>query len=247
MEILKVSAGIYTPDEEEVRSFDFNMRTVVELFKSLPDTVAYEHISRIIECELVYLDQQDADEFRNELKQIRSLASDSDTKLIDDIVSALSLVEQDQMFRVFTMHKEHETTVALMIYCDANDPQEITDYIGMEPDETAKAGNRRIRYTNEGREIKLPIKVSLWGIRSSLADSEDAEEHIKHLLERCRPYKRKIIETAGKYGGPCISVGMYSFWFNPQFVFDAAILKELGEYGARLYLDIYDFSESDDE
>jgi hypothetical protein len=113
------------------------------------------------------------------------------------------------------------------------DPDAITRFIGMQPDEVGRKGT--VKTVRAGREIHWPFNS--WSIASRLS-SKDINEHLRELILRLTQVAESFPTD---FGTPTFSVvwkSNYLYAGNGPF-FEPDIIAGIARLNAALYQDIY--------
>jgi len=126
-------------------------------------------------------------------------------------------------------------SIRLIIWDFDCQPEEITNYLGIQPSEIRIKGETRLV-----GKIKHPMlnKMNAWIIESDLPKSAEPDKHIENILNKIRPHKNKFIELAKKYDAD-LSFGIFWDYCNPGITFDKEILKEFAELNIEVGFDMY--------
>lgn len=120
------------------------------------------------------------------------------------------------------------------------DPDAITRFMGMQPDEVGLKGAVK---TVGGREISRAC--STWSLASRL-DSKDVNQHLRELIDRLTNVDPHF---PTEFGEPSFSVlwkGNYLYAGSGSF-FEADVIAGMGRLKASLYRDIYQVDEGREE
>ena len=128
----------------------------------------------------------------------------------------------------------NETYVTLRLYSDSLFPQEITNFLGIEPSETIEKGIETNILTNE------VINHNAWFLTSeNIINSKDSRRHIDYIADKLLPIreKLKILTSQGT------QIDICCFWFSENGQGGPTLsppqLSKLGELGIELWFDIY--------
>jgi hypothetical protein len=121
------------------------------------------------------------------------------------------------------------------------DPDEITRFLGVQPDELGRTGATKL--VRSGREIRWPFNS--WSLRSTI-ESKDVNEHVRELLGRLSGV---VKDLPAAFGGPTFSViwkGNYLYAGSGPF-YESDVIAGIARIGASLYQDIYQVDDASDE
>lgn len=120
--------------------------------------------------------------------------------------------------------------------------EEITRIIGIKPDDCRGIGTKYISNLDKKEHIS---KTSYWRLDSGIGPEKELEDIFKGLLNKLRPYKKRIIPICKKYSAYFnIIIHIYGN-FYPAIDWDKDILKEIAEYNASMGIDLSVFSEEE--
>lgn len=126
------------------------------------------------------------------------------------------------------------TYVTLRIYCDNLLPDELTEYLGIQPTKTQTKGQKANLNSSE------LIKQNGWFLTTKdILKSKDSRRHIDYLADKLLPIKNKlnslILEGT--------KVDISCFWQSESGqggpTFSQQQLSKLAELGIEIWLDIY--------
>lgn len=241
MKIMSIEVEAMDKGRKSVKNLNLNLLKLVNVAVTVPHYQQKFPLFQIImDNDLSYRTKQ---EFVNLIYELRGLARIKQRhgleSLIKNISKQINSIDNDDILVIKTIYKEHSVVqVSFSIFTGDDDPNDITDYVGLTPASIVRKGDV-IRRTKDPGNVPHKYSFSRWDVHSTLSDQATIEEHLQQLLNICRPYKGKLIRMAKKYGGARVGVGVHLYHWNPQFEFDAAMLKELGEYDTRLWIDMY--------
>lgn len=114
------------------------------------------------------------------------------------------------------------TRATLRIYLDTQDPEYITEYLGITPTRIQKKGEQAIY---KGKETKQKIRLNGWFLETEhIIQSRDSRRHIDYILDRLIPVKDKLSglmsmgaeidiqcfwRTVQGHGGPVLSCDQF--------------------------------------
>ena len=111
--------------------------------------------------------------------------------------------------------------------------QEMTQRIGLQPTEAWHAGD-------PAPSPHPPHKFSAWHLRSRLPKSDEIEQHIIDVLDQIRGREAVLREIARDCRVTMECVGYFHEYY-PGFALDADTVRRLGDCGASIDLDFYQF------
>jgi hypothetical protein len=128
---------------------------------------------------------------------------------------------------------ELETRVYLGVFDFGNDPNVVSDLMGVPPTEAWVKG--------EYYSSKFPLAVrthSRWMLSSGLPLEAGVEDHLRALLVRLQPLRSQIMETAARFD---VGVGIAQTVrkCNVEAILDPEVVRGLAELGVWIRLDQY--------
>ena len=120
-------------------------------------------------------------------------------------------------------------------------PEDITERLGLNPDETRTKGEFRTR--RDGSRLVVPF--STWSIASN-SMSKDINEHLRELLARLRVAKLPFSPDWGEASFGVLWKSNYLYAGTGPF-YEPDVLCGIAALGAALYQDIYQVDEELDE
>ncbi|POS00575.1 uncharacterized protein DUF4279 [Flavobacterium croceum DSM 17960] len=127
-----------------------------------------------------------------------------------------------------------ETYVTLRIYSDEQSPNELTEYLGIQPSKTHVKSQKNELQTNKS------IEHNGWFLTTDgKVNSKDSRRHIDFLADKLLPINFKIKELISK--GAKIDISCYWLSENGQGgpTLSPQQLSKLGSLGLDFWFDIY--------
>jgi hypothetical protein len=112
------------------------------------------------------------------------------------------------------------------------DPAEITEAIGIQPDDVRRRGERRV--VANGHEFSVPH--NLWTV-DSRAESEDPNVQIREILARLAGVQERIDPTWNPFFNVLWKSETLGAGSGPYFETD--VIRGIAGIGAEIYLDLY--------
>lgn len=214
------------------RKLDIDMLRIVEAIETIPNyKKKFPLLKEIIEWDICERPRNLIPALCDELRKLPRIKQREGLESVTkNATRELLMVNEGEALRFATVYKEYSwIKVSFMFYCGDDDPQMVTDYVGLQPTKIAHKG------------IPVAARLAYWDLESDLSNDNDyvVEDHIKYLLSKCRPYKDKLATISKKYGGINVRIGVGFHASNPGFDFDSEVLQELAVYNASLSLDLY--------
>jgi Domain of unknown function (DUF4279) len=124
----------------------------------------------------------------------------------------------------------NRTYVTLRLYSDSLSPQEITNYLGIEPSEIIEKGIGKHK----------SIIHNAWFLTSEdIVNSKDSRRHIDYLADKLLPIRERL-EILASQGA---EIDISCFWLSESGqggpTFSPQQLSKLAELGIELWFDIY--------
>lgn len=123
------------------------------------------------------------------------------------------------------------------------DPDEITNSLGIVPDEIRRQGELRTVFygknKSRGREIVVPF--STWSIASH-TDSKDTNDHLRELIVRLEGRQSKCKVSFGQPRFSVLYKATHLHIGNGPF-FEADVIAGIAAWNAELWQDIYQVDE----
>jgi hypothetical protein len=126
---------------------------------------------------------------------------------------------------------KQEIIVYLRLLSDNNSPEEISSRIKISSAKSWKQGEKN-------QTTKMLYQENGWEIKSNLGDEIDVVKKIVDVLSLIEPYKKEINLLKENWDVEIACVIYYSEP-SPPLNFDASLLRQIGEVGASLDIDIY--------
>jgi uncharacterized protein DUF4279 len=122
-------------------------------------------------------------------------------------------------------------------------PSEITELIGIPPDEAHTKGAPQTPQSSYG------WKYHSWQVHSRSHEMTPPEDHLASLLERVEPFAERIAALArsGQVEPLRVWISHHIENYNPGLSIDPGLLARVAQLGASLDLDIYAEEFDDDE
>jgi hypothetical protein len=128
----------------------------------------------------------------------------------------------------------NKTFVTLRLYSNSLSPQEITNYLGIEPSEIIEKGVEKNILTHES------INHNAWFFTSeNIINSKDSRRHIDYLADKLLPIsdRLKILDSQGA------KIDICCFWSSESGQGGPTLspqqLSKLAELGIEFWFDIY--------
>jgi Domain of unknown function (DUF4279) len=128
-------------------------------------------------------------------------------------------------------HRANESFAVLTIYSDANSAEELSDLLGVAPDEAWNRGDDWKR-----GKTRTTTAISL---RSRVPDASPPEDHLDDLVTRIEPLSDRLTQIAAG-NSVRLKVAVFADTDNPTLGFPAEVLRRVGSLGLDLELDIYE-------
>ncbi len=135
--------------------------------------------------------------------------------------------------------KRNEAFVSLCILGQECDPSDLTEILGTEPTVTRRKGDL-IYYA--GSPTKLVYKCNVWEMESSCDPKVAFEEQIDVLLDKVLPFSDRFKALPADID-IMLNIALYFHEYKAYFLLTAKQVQGIAKLGARLDVDIYDFSE----
>jgi len=124
---------------------------------------------------------------------------------------------------------------------DKLDPPEISEMLGIIPDEAHRKGDPNTKVSKKGKLIEFaPFSTGLWSIKSKVGEHEDLEHHIQSLISQLYPLKDKLVELSNRGYKMDMFCGAFTEAFGQAgFGISSDTLLKLGELNIELGVCIY--------
>jgi len=129
------------------------------------------------------------------------------------------------------MSKPNQAYAYFSLSAFDEEPEAITEMIGLTPTDTWKKGDVHPTARYERR-------FSRWTLRSRLPDSEALEDHVNDVLTQLESALARVAGLSKKYGGMIQLVGYFHTYY-PGFGLSHEALAKIASLGACLDCDFY--------
>ncbi|NIA68923.1 DUF4279 domain-containing protein [Pelagibius litoralis] len=121
-----------------------------------------------------------------------------------------------------------------------DDPSEITEALGLQPDECWRVGDA---FERRGHTLKR--KSSCWRLKSGLEDTQSLDRHVDALLYRLRPHRDALLDIGTRFRTQivCVSFAYQSF----SWALDFEAQKEATSLCIGFWFDTYSFGDFHEE
>lgn len=143
------------------------------------------------------------------------------------------------------MVKNNEYGCALYINSADDHPDIVSKMLGVTPSEIVIKGTQKVTSTNRVIEGQF-YDYNLWTLkipRKNYANDIYLNNPLEELLKILRQKERFFVDVFKKYPIRYISCYAYFYDFNPYFLLDKALIKDLSVFDIDLEFDLYYFSE----
>lgn len=130
---------------------------------------------------------------------------------------------------------KQEIIVYLRLLSDNSSPEEVLNVVKVPSVKSWKKGEKN-------QSTKMLYKENGWEIKSNLDDEINVVEKIADVLSLIEPYRKEIniLKESWSIGVACV---IYYDESLPPLNFDSSLLKQIGEVGASLDIDVYNIEE----
>ena len=135
-----------------------------------------------------------------------------------------------------TLDQDERVCVSLVFFDFAIDPDEITETLGIEPDEVRRKGEVQIVAGSH----EFPAPHSLW-VLSSTISSTDPNVQIRGLLDRVRGQMQRIDPAWNPSFNVLWKSKILGAGSGPYYEKD--VIEGIAEMGAEIYQDLYLFED----
>ena len=121
------------------------------------------------------------------------------------------------------------------------EPTDITKKLGIKPDNAGIEGDPHP--VGAGRTV--PLRGSLWSLKSVLDVHRSVEDHIEALLEVLEAHSEPLKELARKYESK-LFVAIYYYEVNPSILLSNSVLRRIADLNIALDFDIYCLADNEE-
>jgi hypothetical protein len=130
-----------------------------------------------------------------------------------------------------------EITASLRIVGNDLEPDEISQQLGLRPDQSHRRGDSRV---GKSGARYAPYSNGLWSFRSRAKPTDDLETHLMSLCDELQPLADVLDDLRTRGLELDVFAGVFGLDGNAVLRIGAATLSRLGQLGLELALDVYE-------